>query len=122
MTLLRNRLSGSRLGNVGPASWPVGKVGQASACQSCSVLQQFSFFERCEDLISLVAHALVRAASTLVSTPGGISHWLVALLLLSARDPAWRAAIAAPTASRYPLSGGTSNRLPGSRADISSTS
>src|ERR1039458_4470184 len=33
-------------------------------------------FCRCEDFISLVAHALVRAASTLVSTPGGMSHWL----------------------------------------------
>src|ERR1039458_1980859 len=31
---------------------------------------------RCEDFISLVAHALVRAAATLVSTPGGTSHWL----------------------------------------------
>src|ERR1017187_3031065 len=30
-----------------------------------NVLHQFNFFDGCEDFISLVAHALVRAASTL---------------------------------------------------------
>ena len=40
------------------------------------VLHQFNFFDGCEDFVAPVAHALVRAASTLVSTLGVISHWL----------------------------------------------
>ena len=47
------------------------------------VLHQFNFFDGCEDFISLVAHALVRAASTLVSTLGVT---LVAALLLRGAD------------------------------------
>ena len=44
---------------------------------SCAlVLHQFNFFDGCEDFVASVAHALVRAASTLVSTLGVISNWL----------------------------------------------
>src|ERR1017187_6911878 len=44
---------------------------------SCAlVLHQFNFFDGCEDFVAPVAHALVRAASTLVSTLGVISHRL----------------------------------------------
>ena len=40
------------------------------------VSQQLSFFDCCEHSVAPVARALVRAASTLVSTLGVISHWL----------------------------------------------
>ena len=41
-----------------------------------STVHQLNFADPCEDFVAPVAHALVRAASTLVSTLGGISHWL----------------------------------------------
>src|ERR1017187_5716611 len=59
------------------------------------VLHQFNFVDGCEDFISLVAHALVRAASTLVSTPVGcISHCLrLAALWYTSSNSSSRAAI-----------------------------
>jgi hypothetical protein len=40
------------------------------------VPQHLTFFDRGEDFVAPVAHALVRAASTLVSMLGVVSHWL----------------------------------------------
>src|ERR1017187_2058509 len=66
------------------------------------VLQQLSFFERCEDFISLVAHALMRAASTLVSTPVGcISHCLRLRRAVGQTPWSARDALVPPPEQRY---------------------
>src|ERR1039457_707360 len=54
------------------------------------VLHQFNFFDGCEDFISLVAHALVRAASTLVSSLGVISPLFAAPPLCGGANPGCR--------------------------------
>src|ERR1017187_1107772 len=62
-----------------PLSWQTKRLPREGplSLRLAAMLQHLSFLESCEDFISLVAHALVRAASTLVSTPGGcISHRL----------------------------------------------
>ena len=67
-----------------------------------STVHQLNFADPCEDFVAPVAHALVRAASTLVSTPvGRISH------CLRLRRHVGRAILPAAVFSRLPAHGNT---------------
>jgi hypothetical protein len=55
-----------------------------------STVHQLNFADPCEDFVAPVAHALVRAASTLVSTLGVISSLVAAPLLCGAANPGCR--------------------------------
>src|ERR1017187_8099063 len=58
-----------------PGGGPQGLFVRAQSRKK-RVLHQLNFVDRCEDFMAPVAHALVRAALTLVSTLGAISLWL----------------------------------------------
>src|ERR1035441_5174798 len=58
-----------------PGGGPQGLFFRAQSRKK-RVLHQLNFVDRYEDFMAPVAHALLRAASTLVSTLGAISLWL----------------------------------------------